>query len=168
MAKAGLVYLRPVPVVFFRVQGPYATSVNAAWGQMFDWLEKHDLRSTAGRGYGLARDNPRVVGHDKCRYDACVEIPADLSPAALEAVMTQRLPGGAYARQRHVGQFESIRDVIVEMRDNWAPTAGLSIDLKRPIVTIYLTDPANVDPTQLKADVCMPVTTGADSGRSAA
>lgn len=168
MAKAGLVYLRPVPVVFFRLQGPYATTVSAAWDKMFSWLDTHGLRKTAGRGYGLARDNPRIVGHDKCRYDACVEVPADLDPMALEKILTQRLPGGAYARQRHVGQFESIREVVVQMRDNWAPTAGLSIDSRRPIVTIYLADPASVDPSQLKADVCIPVSVSADSGRSAA
>lgn len=168
MAKAGLVYLRPVPVVYFRVQGPYATTVSAAWASMFDWLGKHGLRKSAGRGYGLARDNPRVVGHDKCRYDACIEMPVDIDPAALESVLTQRLPGGAYARQRHVGHYEQVRDVIVQMRDNWAPTAGLSIDSRRPIVTIYLSDPADVGPGQLKADVCLPVSVGADNGRSAA
>lgn len=168
MAKAGLVYLRPVPVVYFRAIGPYATTVNAAWSSMFAWLDNFDLRKSAGRGYGLARDNPRVVGHEKCRYDACIEMPADLDPAALEHVLTQRLPGGAYARQRHVGHYENIRNVIVEMRDTWAPTAGLSIDSRRPIVTIYLSDPADVGPAQLKADVCLPVSAGADSGRSAA
>lgn len=168
MAKAGLVYLRPVPVVFFRAHGPYATSVTAAWSNMFSWLDKNGMRKTAGRGYGLARDNPRVVGHEKCRYDACVEIPADFDPSALDGVMTQRLPGGAYARQRHVGHYEQIRDVIIDMRDNWAPTAGLTVDSRRPIVTIYLIDPADADPSQLKADVCIPVAVGADNGRSAA
>mgnify|MGYP000341899179 CR=1 FL=1 len=168
MAKAGLVYLRPVPVVYFRVQGPYSTSVNMAWTSMLHWLDTFGLRKSAGRGYGLARDNPRVVGHEKCRYDACVELPSELDPSALETVHTQRLPGGAYARQRHVGQYEQIRDVVVQMRDTWAPNAGLTIDARRPIVTIFLCDPATVGPDQLKADVCIPVSAAADNGRSAA
>ena len=131
MSKAGLVYLRPVSVVYYRVQGPYAISANAAWGHMLGWLDRHGLRKSAGRGYGLARDNPRIVGHGKCRYDACVEVPADLDPAILDQVSTQMLPGGAFARQRHVGDFAGIRDIIVEMRDNWAPGAGLAIDRGR-------------------------------------
>ncbi len=168
MAKAGLVYLRPVPVVFFRVQGPYATSVNAAWTRMFQWLDKHGLRNTAGRGYGLARDNPRTVEPSRCRYDACVEVPPDVDPALLDELSMQKLPGGAYARQRHVGDLTRIRDVIVEMRDTWAPTAGLAIDPRRPIVTIYLSDPAGTDTEKLKADVCLPIGAASDSGRSAA
>lgn len=168
MAKAGLVYLRPVPVVFFRAHGPYASSVNAAWTELFDWLDAHGLRKSAGRGYGLSHDNPHVVGHERCRYDACIEMTDDMSPAAIDLISTQRLAGGAYARQRHVGPYDSIRQLIVEMRDTWVPSAGLVIDHRRPLVTIYLNDPAAVAPSELKADICVPVATATDAGRSAA
>lgn len=168
MSKVGMVYLRPVPVVFFRVQGPYATSVTEAWVLLFDWLQTHRLRKSAGRGYGLLHDNPNIVGHDQCRYDACIEMTEDMSPAAIEQISTQRLSGGAYCRRRHVGPYDGIRNVIVGVRDGWVPSAGLSIDPRRPIVTIYLNDPACVAPSELKADICVPVATATDTGCSAA
>lgn len=166
MARAGLVYLKPVPVVFFRAQGPYASSVGEAWARMFDWLDANGIRNATRVGYGLARDNPREVGHDKCRYDACVEVPSELDSKALEQVMTQRLSGGAYARQRHTGDYEKIREAIATIRDTWVSSSGLVIDSRRPLVTIYLRDPAFTTPENLKADICVPVAVSV--GRSAA
>lgn len=168
MTKTGLVYLRSIPVLYFRAQGPYSVSSVTAWKEMFDWLDAKGLRRTTGRGYGLSRDNPSVVGRDRCRYDACIELPSDVDPAVFDGVLQQRLPGGAYVRKRHVGAYNSLRHSIVEMRDHWAPNAGVSIDLRRPLVTIYLSDPATVAEEQLKADVCLPISASASDGRSAA
>ena len=158
MASIGMVYLRPVQVVYFRVTGPYATSSEKAWGEMFGWLDRHGLRQQTGRGYGLQRDNPRQVGHDACRYDACVEVPDSIDVSTLESVLMQKLPGGAYARQRHVGSYDEVRHVIVGLRDHWMSSNNLVVDARRPLVTIYLSNPDITDKLQLKADVCLPVT----------
>lgn len=168
MSRAGLVYLRPVQVAYFRYQGSYAKSSVDAWAAMFSWLDASGLRAAVGRGYGLQRDNPQEVGLGACRYDACVEVPDGLDPGLLDKVSMQKLPGGAYARTRHVGSYEDVSRVITSMRDGWMSSNQLMIDTRRPIVTIYLVDPKNADTKQLKADVCLPVTAVEATGRTAA
>ncbi len=168
MARTGLVYLRPISVIFFRAEGPYRTSSAEAWSNMLRWLDSHGLRARTPRGYGLSRDNPRIVPAEKCRYDACIELPTDIDVSRLGHFEIQKLPGGAYARQRHVGCYSNIRTELSEMRDRWAPQQGLALDARRPLVTIFLNDPKHTPEEQLKADVCLPVMAATGSGRTAA
>ena len=69
-----LVYLRPTRITYVRVTGPYETSIPQAWEKMFAWIDKNGLSSPVGHGFGLARDNPKIVDPKNCRYDACIEM----------------------------------------------------------------------------------------------
>lgn len=151
------VYLRPTRVVFVRETGRYSQSSQLAWKRMFDWLNTAALTEQPRRGYGLARDNPRLKPVEQCRYDACVEITDGMESRLPEGFNIQTLPGGPYVRKRHVGNHATLRDTIVEVREGWLPARGLAVDTRRPLVEVYLTDPRFVPADQMKTEICMPI-----------
>ena len=154
-----MVYLRPFSVVYVRTTGDYASSIPQAWGRLFDWLNNNGLNSPFGRGYGLARDNPAIVGADHCRYDACIEINPFLETRALRDLAVQTLPGGSYVRQRHHGDYDRLKNLMASFHQSFVVPQGLRLDDKRPLVTIFLDDPQRLPPAELRANICAPVAT---------
>lgn len=156
MAKR-FVYLRPLRVIYVRETGSYPSSSAQAWERMLRWLDEAGLRRTLVCGYGLARDDPHAVEPDKCRYDACIEMPAALPIPLPTDFGVQRLPGGAYKRQRHLGSYRNIREALYLVRDDLPLANGLAVDPRRPLVAIYLDDPIDCPEERMRADLCVPV-----------
>lgn len=166
--NTGFVYLRPLNVAAVRAKGPYAQSAAKAWGEMFDWLKHSGLIRQIGTGYGLLLDDPRAVAPANCRYEACVELVEEARRGLPESFSVRRLPGGAYARQRHTGGIVGLSHTISTMRNEWVPGQGVVIDSRRPVIEIYLDNPDVVAIEKQRIDVCMPVTAVENLGRSAA
>lgn len=160
--KLNFVYLRATNLVSCRAIGPYETSAKAAWAEMFAWLDESGLRGRVNRGFGLAHDDPRKVASERCRYDACIDVPDALPPTMWQHLMPQRLPGGAYTRFRHVGPHHEIGATISRIRNDWCPTTGTVPASDRPVVEIYLDDPGFCEPEKLRTDLCLPVAFAAD------
>ena len=60
-------------VVYFRVAGDYLRTCGQAWSRCLDWAERHGLQEQPL--LGMALDDPQITPPDRCRYDACVELP---------------------------------------------------------------------------------------------
>jgi AraC family transcriptional regulator len=155
-------------VAAVRAKGPYSKSAAVAWGEMFQWLHASGLIRQIGTGYGLLLDDPRSVPSASCRYEACVELVEEARSLLPETFAVRRLPGGAYARQRHVGGVIGLSHTISDLRNEWAPSQGVIVDTRRPVIEIYLDNPELVPLERQRVDVCMPVTAVENSGRSAA
>jgi len=76
-----------------RYTGPFGDPLNRFWRRTVSpWLADHGLIDCPR--YGITLDNPMNTPPEKCRYDACVELPLGLTiPDAPEAT----IPGGPYA-----------------------------------------------------------------------
>lgn len=155
--SSGLVYLRPSRLAYVRQVGPYQQTINQAWERMFDWLSKNGLSEPNGRGYGLMRDCPKVVAPEQCRYDACVDLNPFFEERAIRELGAQTLPGGSYIRIRKVGSYDALHKELPSMHDCFQTPTGLRLDERRPLVTIYLDDPARFTSSDLRADICVPV-----------
>ncbi len=166
--STGFVYLRPLNVVSVRAKGPYAVSAAEAWAEVFAWLRSTELIRDIGTGYGLLLDDPRQVARENCRYEACVELVEEARRLVPETFNVRRLPGGAYARQRHLGGIVGLSHTISKLRNDWVPNRGVVVDVRRPVIEIYLDNPDLVPIERQRVDVCMPVTAVENSGRSAA
>ena len=162
----GLVYLRPSRLIYIRATGPYETSIQKAWGEMFSWIDRNGFGSVLGRGVGMARDNPSIVPADRCRYDACIEAKPQYEDRAMRELGILTLPGGPYVRQRKSGGYDAIRLLVTQMHATFQAPNGLRLDDNRPLVTFYLDDPRRIDLEDLRADVCIPVTALAARARS--
>lgn len=155
--STGLVYLRPQTVCYVRVRGPYAISAKQAWDKLAAWADVQGIRPSVRNGFGLVRDNPRIKAPADCRYDACIELPDGLIPEEKSGVAMQLLPGGSYARHRHVGGLDGLRQAFGWLAKDWSASRGLMVDANRPLIEIYLKDPKTGAPGSARMDICVPV-----------
>jgi AraC family transcriptional regulator len=90
---------QPVKVACLRYTGPFGEPLGRFWrGTVTPWLADHGLVDCPR--YGVTLDNPRDTPPEKCRYEACVELPRGLTlPDAAESI----IPGGRYAVTRFRG-----------------------------------------------------------------
>ena len=160
IVRIGLVYLRPRQVGFVRAVGPYSASSAKAWDEMFAWMTRNNLDGRIDRGYGLAVDDPQTVAAAQCRYEACIELPDSFVSRRNDSLALQTLPGGAFARVRHVGPYHNVRTSIAKVCDDWLVNQPcLRADRRRPLLTIFLDDPKRQLAEKLRCDVCVPVRT---------
>lgn len=91
--KIELAERRPVRVAYLRHTGPFGEPFGRFWrNTVAPWLADHGLVDCPR--YGVTLDNPMETPPDRCRYDACVELPPGLTlPDAAETCIS----GGRYA-----------------------------------------------------------------------
>lgn len=141
-------------VAYQRLIGPYGPSIGSFWrGTMAPWMQSHGL--DANTCYGVGYDDPSITSPDKCRYDACVEVPADFQPGAQADIAT--LPGGRYAVARFKAQPLAIADAWMWLTREWLLSSGLQCD-DRPCFERFHSANA-MDPVtgEFSCDLCIPV-----------
>ena len=165
----GVVYMRPIQVAYVRKVGGHREAGPDAWAAMHAWLADVRIRSKVSRGYGLARRNHRLVGNvtvQSC-YDACVELPEDAVADPTRGVDLQTLPGGAFLRTRMREPMEQIGAVFSMLCGLEVPSRGLSLDMARPLLEIYVDNrPGAAAPYRI--DLCVPVIPAANGNRRTA
>jgi DNA gyrase inhibitor GyrI len=166
MASIGLVNIRPLAVVCARATGSYEESSEAAWREMFAWLDDTHMRREVSCGFGLLRNDP-AASEGTCRYDACVELLPMLEGHVPAGFRLMRLPAGNFARSRHVGAAGR-GNTIRALRDGWLPSRALAVDAERPFVEIFLDDPSRVAEDKRRIDICIPVVRASGGGRRSA
>jgi AraC family transcriptional regulator len=91
--KIAVIERPPVAVCCLRYTGPFGEPLGKFWRTTVSpWLADHGLLDCPR--YGVAVDNPLDTPAEKCRYDACVEVPTGLCPPDAEQ---KTIAGGRYA-----------------------------------------------------------------------
>jgi AraC family transcriptional regulator len=84
---------QPVRVAYQRYTGPFGEPLGRFWRTtVTPWLVDHELLDCPR--YGVVLDNPMTTSPEKCRYDACVELPLGLELPDAEQTI---IPGGRYS-----------------------------------------------------------------------
>jgi hypothetical protein len=74
-----LITLPPARVVYLRYTGPYGPEIGTFWREtVAPWIIENNLLNRVR--YGIGHDDPSTTPAQYCRYDACVEVPADFEP----------------------------------------------------------------------------------------
>lgn len=138
--------LRTLPdirVAYMRHVGPYGDpGISRLWQRFGAWCAQHALATPGKLLLGVSQDSADITAPDKCRYDACGEIGADVRPEGEVGVQT--LPGGRYACARFRGTALQIHAAWMAMFGRWLPDSGCQAD-DRPCLELY-DDGAGVDP----------------------
>lgn len=102
--KLVVVERSPARVAYLRHTGPLGDSVGRFWRhEVAPWLADNGLIDCPR--YGVTLDDPSSTPPERCRYDACVELPASLSlPDAPETT----IPGGRYVQTLFKGSSAQI------------------------------------------------------------
>ncbi len=141
-------------VAYQRLIGPYGPAIGTFWrGTMAPWMQSRGL--DAAICYGVGYDDPSITPSDKCRYDACVEVPADFQPGPQADITI--LPGGRYAVARFKSQPLKIADAWMWLTREWLPSSGLQCD-DRPCFERFDAS-TGMDPAtgEFTCDICIPV-----------
>jgi len=105
--------------------------------------------------YGVAYDDKTITPPEKCRYDACVEVPDDFVPTGKATLAT--LPGGKYGVAAFRGLPAMITDAWSELFRGWLPESGFQCDA-RPIFAHFKrsiqSDPGS---GPFQCELCVPV-----------
>jgi AraC family transcriptional regulator len=102
--KIDIVERSPARVAYLRYTGAFGEPLDRFWRTTVGpWLAEHGLVDCPR--YGVTLDDPAWTHPEKCRYDACVELPAGVSlPDAGETTIR----GGRYAVTPFKGRSAAI------------------------------------------------------------
>jgi AraC family transcriptional regulator len=92
-----LIQLPPTKVAYFRSIGGYGISddIDLAYTSIRHWAQRKGLWNSETKIIGASWDNNRITPNTFCKYDACIQIPQNIT---IESdVSVQLLPGGLYA-----------------------------------------------------------------------
>ncbi len=149
-----LIEREPVTVAYLRHVGPYGEPLSRFWQDTFyPWAATHGL---LGRPrYGISHDDPCVMAAEKCRYDACVEVPPDFAVSGQAFKAT--IAGGRYAALRFEGTVAQVGPAWSALLRDWLPASGMQLDAR--VFFEYYPKDAAFDPQTgiFACDICVPV-----------
>jgi AraC family transcriptional regulator len=143
-------------VAYMRNVGPYGpTQIPPLWKKLMVWAEARGLVTPDTLTLGISYDDPDVTPPEKCRYDACIVIPASVSPEP--NVNVKDVPGGKYAVSEYVGTAGEIMEAWHQIFSSWLPSSGYQPD-SRDCFELYRAD-CYLDKAKgvFKCDICVPV-----------
>jgi AraC family transcriptional regulator len=139
-------------------KGQFSGEIDRAFQRVCAWAAARDLFGPTTLVIGIPYDNPDITPNDRCRYDACVTIPAEVNQGTGE-VGIEDISGGKYA----VGHIEvstkethKIGEMVNLMYGEWLPSSGYTVEDK-PALEIYGENPDKPRGTWISMDYCIPV-----------
>ena len=143
----------PMRVAFVRHIGPY-NQCEAAWGKLCGWAAPKGLFGPATVCLGVSYDDPEVTPEAHIRYDACVSIGPDVEGEG--EIGVQELAGGPYAVVTHHGPYENLHKTYAAFYGEWLPASGRE-PRAAPSLEVYLNNPQNTAPADLRTEICVPL-----------
>ncbi|MEL7048993.1 MAG: GyrI-like domain-containing protein [Pseudomonadota bacterium] len=154
---SGLVYLRPKPIVFYRIEADAGEGSEAAWTKLRKWCAGTQFLREAKLGYGIVYHGKNQAGEARTIYEAGIELPTADYRTSTHALGVKMLPSGPYFRQRYVGGFSAIERQTLQLRENELKHKQFEHDETRPAVEAFLLNPCNSGPPTMKVDLLIPI-----------
>jgi len=150
-----VVSLKPFLVISKRRNGAYderrlAETFRIPW----DWAIGSGHSERLRGIYGIPHDDPQSVTASRLRYDACLDLGADIQPPPYLRRLT--LGGGEFARLRVTGSYEQLEDAYQYLLGIWLPGADREAD-DRPLFNHFLSDPDDTPEPDRVTDVYLPL-----------
>jgi AraC family transcriptional regulator len=139
-------------------KGEFSSAIGDAFQRVSAWVAARDLFRPDTLVIGIPYDNPDITPNDRCRYDACVTVPSDITEGSGEVGIGD-IQGGKYA----VGHIEvdaketyKIGEIVDQMYGDWLPSSGFTVDDK-PALEIYYDTPEKPRGSWVSMDYCIPI-----------
>ena len=154
LMKVKLVNRQPATVAYLRHLGPYGESISRFWQDVYyPWAVTNDL--LAQPRYGISHDDPSITAPERCRYDACAEVPPGF--VATGKALKTTVAGGKYAVLAFKGTADRVGDAWAALLREWLPASGLQLDT-RPCFEYYPKDAeCNAKTGAFACEICVPV-----------
>ncbi len=147
--------IESIPVICARGKGDYKEASAEAWGKLMKFTYSNKLMDKSVRMIGIAHDDPNVTESNHIRYDACVDISADIRNE--EDLQARTIAGGNYAVFMHKGAYDKLNDTYSMIFNSWLPESDHKLR-DEPCFEIYLNrDPRKTKPENLKTEIYLPI-----------
>ncbi len=148
--------IKEINVICAREKGVYAEAAPKAWDRIMKFSYSNKLMTASVRTIGISHDDPNVTDPNHIRYDACVDIDADIS---MENNLTkQTISAGKYAMFLHVGAYEKLQNTYAYIFNEWLPDSDHSLRDEKSCFEIYLNkDPRRTKPENLRTEIYIPL-----------
>ncbi|HEX3696170.1 MAG TPA: AraC family transcriptional regulator [Polyangia bacterium] len=143
-------------VAYLRNVGPYgaAGSIPQLWQRLVVWAQARDLWPSDRVCLGITHDDPKVTESTKCRYDAAVVIPDEITVDG--DVNVTEIPGGKHATCAFDGDAVEITAAWDQLFGVWLPQSGYQPE-HRPCFELYRGDFYDPQTGRFRCDLCLPV-----------
>lgn len=142
----------PLTLTALRNTGAYP-ELNAVYQRLFDLVfSQLSMEHLAGL-YGYQHDDPRHTAPEACRAEVAVDVggKAELTEDLYHIVV----PGGLYARLRHLGDYDAIQPAMDTLYLA-VVDAGYAL-ADQPLHLHFLDDPEEVATADLRCDLYLPL-----------
>ncbi len=153
--QAKIKTLEEIKLISARATGAYADSAAQAWGQMMKFAYSNKLMKPHIKMIGISHDDPNVTQAGQIRYDACVDIDADISEHP--ELTRQTIQAGRFAVFLHRGPHNDLSQSYDWIFSQWLPESDHELrDV--PCFEMYLNrDPRRTKPENLKTEIYIPI-----------
>jgi len=133
-------------------KGPYP-NIGSAFEKLFMSLSTEGLMDKVQGICGLYGDDPDTVAAEDLTSYACAMVKEGVTSSSLEPVT---IGGGTYAVLKHKGDYTTIKPAYEWLFGTWLPQSGVEVR-DGPCIEISLNSPAEVAPSELLTDICLPI-----------
>ena len=137
-------------VAYHRQMGPYGLNTGRQWENVTTWMGTWQLHGATRYGMGL--DDPVITPPEQCRYDICVELPADFAVNPRTPVKV--IPAGLYAVLRYEGPPTGSSQAWLWLMEKWLPASGYQME-KMFHFERYTAGTPNPDVDRQNCDLCV-------------
>lgn len=153
--KADIQQLTDIHVISACGTGDYTTAAKAAWETLMPFVYGKRLINKETRSFGIGHDNPAITETDKIRYDACLNLEADISQHP--KLQKQTISGGKYALFLHKGSYETLSMSYHFIYNEWLINSEFEL-ADSPCFEEYLNrNPRRTKPENLKTIIYIPL-----------
>ncbi len=153
--KPEIIEFEKTTVICARAFGTYAEAAPEAWSQIMKFAYSNKLMKKGVRMFGISHDDPNITEPNNIRYDACVDIDANIDKEA--NLRKSTVSGGKYAKFLHKGPYENFQETYTHIFNEWLPESNYRLR-DDPCFEIYLNkDPRRTKPENLKTEIYIPI-----------
>lgn len=122
-------------VAYVQTLEGYRVGAPKAWRKLLMFAHSHELLDEDIVFLGIPYNNPSVTPESKCRYRACITVPANVALTQGQ-VQTTDIDGGKYAMYSFKGNAEDVPSAYAFLYGCWLAQSGYVPDDK-PLLELY-------------------------------
>ena len=150
--------LKEISLIGAREHGSYHDAAPKAWGRIMKFAYSNRLMNKEVRLFGLSHDDPSVTNPEHIRYDACLDLKANIEKEQEQDLMSQKISAGRYLVILHKGSYDGLADVYSYAFNQWLPDSQYDLRDGQTCFEIYLNrDPRRTKPENLRTEVYIPL-----------
>ncbi len=141
-------------VVFTLKIGPYEDAANRAWSSLMQYAYANQLITSKTTNIGITYDIPEFTHEEKIRYCACITVNHNHKTEG--DIGIKLIQGGRFATFIHQGPYAELSHTYDYIYKDWYSRNKVVLG-NQPSFSIYLTDPAKVEPDDLLTEIYVPI-----------